>query len=187
MSIEMQLRETFRRAADGLGPALPAADVRAEGMRVLSRRRNRRRATVLSAGLAVLLIAVAVPVGLSLLRPPDSRLASPAAIPAADIFGVPTRGSLADDAGFVEAIRQLSWAESGVSGTDDDLQMPDAPVETRHVTSAGEVAGGRWALVVGANTSRPTGEAAAPELQTDLGALSDIARGLVRGTVRRNR
>lgn len=177
MSIEAQLRDTLFQAADELGRPEPPPTVRAMGMLVLSRRRRRRRAAVLSAGLAAVLVAVAVPVGLSVLQSDsvDERAAAPSRIPPADIFGAPPRGSLAADAAFVEAIRQLPWAWPDAGPGDGEMRLPDPPLETRSVVFAGDVTGGRWALVVGQNTAQPTGNAADGYLLTDIGALSDIA------------
>lgn len=179
MSVETQLQHALQMAADELGHPEAPASVRAEGMLVLRGRRRRRGAVALCAGLAVLLVTVAVPVGLSLLGSggSDDRVASPPAIPDADIYGVPTRGTLAGDAAFVEAVRRLPWAGALTEGVPADLDppLPDAPIETRNVVFAGDVTGARWALVAGQNTVQPTGEAADPDLQTDLGALSDIA------------
>lgn len=175
MSTESQLRETLHRAADEVGSAEPDTAVRAEGMRVLAHRTRRRRAAVLSAGLAAVLVAVLVPVGWSLLSPGADRAVTPPSVPEAVIFGVPTRGSLAADRDFIEALRQLPWAMPDLPVGPDDPSVPDPPIETRRVVFAGDVAAGRWALVVGQNTAQPTGEAADPDLQTDLGAISDLA------------
>ena len=171
MSIETQLRETLHRAAGGIGQEHPDALVRSEGMHVLARRRSRRRAAVATSGLAALLVIVAVPVGQSLREPSGGNTAAPS-VPAGDIFGVPTRGSLAGSSGFVDAVRELPWTAPGT----DAGEFPNPPVERRRVVFVGDVAdGGRWALVIGPNTTQPTGDAADPDLQTDLDALSDIA------------
>jgi hypothetical protein len=52
----------------------------------------------------------------------------------------PTRGSLAGNAEFVEAVRQLSWSDPGARAAEP------AP-ERSQVLFAGDVPGGRWALV----------------------------------------
>lgn len=160
MSLEQELRDTLRQAADQLGPAHPAAQLRGEGMRALARSRSRRRLAMLSAGLAVLFIGVGIPAGISLIEPADSSVAappSPESIPSADIYGGPTRGSLADDAEFVEAVRQLPW-------TVDGSPLPtEPPVESRRVVFVGDVPQARWALVIGEATvlTQPTGQAPA--------------------------
>ena len=131
-------------------------------MRALAHSRSRRRVAVLSAGLAVLVIGVGIPTGLSLIEPADNSVAappSPESIPSADIYGGPTRGSLADDAEFVEAVRQLPW-------TVDGSPLPtEPPVESRRVVFVGDVPQARWALVIGEATvlTQPTGQA--PESQ----------------------
>lgn len=179
MSVETQVQHALHVAAEELGHPDAPASVRAEGMLALRARRRRRQAVALCAGLAVLLIIVAVPVGLSLLGSggSDDRVVSPPTIPDADIYGMPTRGSLAGDAAFVEEVRQLPWTGALTEGVPAALDppLPDPPLETRNVVFAGDVTGARWALVAGQNTVQPTGEAADPDLQTDLGALSDIA------------
>lgn len=171
MSLEQELRDTLRQAADELGPARPAAGVRSEGMRALARRRSRRRVAVLGAGLAVLVIGVGIPTGLSLIESADNSVAGPGERPeptpestaepttSVDIFGGPTRGSLAGDADFVEAIRRMPWPEP------DGAETPATPpVETRHVVYVGDFvigseAFGTAALVVGMISAGPTGSA----------------------------
>ncbi|MGI8723073.1 MAG: hypothetical protein ACR2JG_12690 [Geodermatophilaceae bacterium] len=153
------VREAFREDAQLARPPAPNLY---ESVLAQRRRADRRRWASLAAGLAVLLVAVAVPVGISLVGPGADQVAAPPTIPDADVFGGPTRGSLAGDAGFVEAVRQLSWA---VPGAPAAAEIPDAPVETRQVVFAGDVAGGRWALVVGQNIS---------QLPADTGAREDL-------------
>lgn len=168
------LREALREDAQLAGEPEPNLHERVRAQR---QRSDRRRLASLAAGLAAVLVAVAVPVGLSLLGGAEERVVASPSVPEADIFGAPTRGSLAGDARFLEAVTQLSWAVPGLEpdpGSGEAL-IPDPPVETRHVVFAGDVPSGRWALVVGPNTTKPTGEAADPDLQTDIGALSDIA------------
>ena len=166
------LREALRADAQLAGE--PEPDLY-ERVRARRQRSDRRRLSALAAGLAALLVGVAVPAGLSLSgNNEDQNVAGPSA-PEADIFGVPTRGSLANDTSFLDAVRRLSWEVPGVEVGAGELQIPNPPVETRSVVFAGDVAAGRWALVVGPNTARPTGDAADPDVQTDMGALSDIA------------
>lgn len=176
MSIESQLRVALHDAADDVTTSTPPDAARAVGMRDRQRRHSRRRNSALAVGLATVLVAVAVQVGLaSLSRAPE--VAAPS-VPPADIFGVPTRGSLAGDEELLEAIAALPWTAPAGSG---DLPMPDPPVAERRVVFAGDLPyvgdepGGRWALVVGPNTIQPTGPEAEPSRQTDLGAISDLA------------
>ncbi len=165
------VRQAFREDAELAGP--PPADAYE---RVVARRQksDRRRLASLATGLAALLVAVAVPVGLSVVDTSDDRVAGPPTIPTADIFGVPTRGSLAGDAEFVEAVRQLSWVPPGIRVVGETPQLPNPPIGTRHVVFAGDVVSGRWAYVVGQNTTRQAANDD-PERQTDAGALGDIA------------
>jgi hypothetical protein len=62
------------------------------------------------------------------------------------LVDVPTRGSLAGDETWLAGVRVLSWR------TDEELpsdaEWVDPPVEDRHVAWAGEIAGGRAALVL---------------------------------------
>ncbi|MFW3172785.1 hypothetical protein [Geodermatophilus sp. CPCC 206100] len=95
---------------------------------------------------------------------PGTAVTTPA-LPPGDVYTGPTRGSLAGDAAFVEGVRGLAW--NGGAG------VPDPPLAERHVVFAGDVPGGRWALVSGTNTAVPA--RTDPERQTDLGALSDVA------------
>jgi hypothetical protein len=73
------------------------------------------------------------------------------AVPSADVFAGPARGSLAGDTAFLDAVLRLAW-------TDPEGQMrglPDPPLDTRRVAYASDVPGGRWVLVVGSNTGLP--------------------------------
>ncbi|MBA3367121.1 MAG: hypothetical protein H0T99_00320 [Geodermatophilaceae bacterium] len=158
MNLEQKLRDTLRHAADDVGTAHPAAGVRSAGMRALVRRRSRRRATVLGAGLAVLLVGVGIPTGTSLFSSSDNSPAgpqqSPAPIPestaeptpSVGIFDGPARGSLAGDADFLEAIRELPWEI--LEPIPSTSSQPAPPRESRRVVFAGDVPEGRWALVV---------------------------------------
>lgn len=111
---------------------------------VLARRRGARlqRAGLAGAVLAVVLVVAGVPLALG---GTDARQSDPAAppAPAADVYGTPTRGSLAGDRGFVEEVLRLPWSDPGFESD------PAPPEAARRVAFAGDVAGGRWALVVG--------------------------------------
>jgi len=165
------LRQAFHEDAQLAGP--PPADPY-ESVLARRQRSDRRRMASLAAGLAVVMVAVAVPLGLSLVGKRDAQVAAPPPTPAADVFSGPTRGSLAGDADFLTALTQLSWIHPSQFPVEDPM-FPNPPVETRHVAFAGDVDSGRWAFIVGPNTTQPTGDAADPDLQTDLGALSDLA------------
>jgi hypothetical protein len=178
-----ELRERLHRLADDTAP--PARTGLAEVIRTRHRARRRQRA-----GLVALVTAVAaVVVGGQVLidggpavepaplavpaNGTDENAAVPesASLPPADVYGGPTRGSLADDAAFVEGVRRLPWSDGDNVGTG----IPNAPLPSRHVVFAGDVGAARVALVAGLNTARPTPPDDDPEQQTDLGALSYTA------------
>jgi hypothetical protein len=165
---EGALRERLHALADATAPP-PRADLAA----VVERRHRARSTTQLRVGAAAVVVAaVAVAVPLMLDGEPAGSVSAVADAPAgadlpgSDVYGVPTRGSLAGDADFVEAVRQLSWAGEGKPGT-------EPPVERRHVVFASDVPGGRWALVAARRTVPPP-LVDDPELEDDLDALGDV-------------
>ena len=98
-----------------------------------------------STGLVAALVLVGVPVGR--VRSAGVRCASGDTaeepvlpVPDGGLYDVPTRGSLADDRAWVAGVRALDWppADGEVPSTAD-----------RRVVFAGEVPGGRVALVLG--------------------------------------
>jgi hypothetical protein len=145
-----------RPSADGLGLARRIARDSAD--------RQRARRNLLAGVGCVILLGIAVPHLVGTGAPDAVPASGPASAapsgidrgafdtPAdADMFAGPTRGSLADDHAFVDAVRTLPWtpeppspAEAGTTN-----YLPDPPVETRSVVFAGEVSGNRWVLVVG--------------------------------------
>ncbi|SOD99097.1 hypothetical protein [Blastococcus haudaquaticus] len=73
-------------------------------------------------------------------------------VPTVDIADLTTRGSLSDDQAFLDGVRALDWTEEApVRAADGTIlyYQPDPPVEAREVVFAGDVPGGRWALVAG--------------------------------------
>ncbi|MCW2510557.1 MAG: polymerase, sigma-24 subunit, subfamily [Modestobacter sp.] len=144
---EQRLREQLARlaAAPGrwrLGPAEAATDVRARG-------RGTRRRGALAAVAALCVVGVAVPLARWAPDPPGTPptaatpsvlSASPAPVVprAAPVLTGPTRGSLAGDAAFLDAVRTVGWG----------AQDAPPPAE-RQVVVAGDTAHGRVALVVG--------------------------------------
>lgn len=181
--LETELRARLTRIAETTAPpADPGLPTRIAA-RARARRRQRLGLTALAAAVAA--VVVAVPVALSGTTPAPVDGEDVPAGPAApgstvDVLAGPTRGSLAGDTAFVEGVRALPWRTPDTPG---GSQLPDPPVETRQVVWAGDVAGGRWALVAGENTTQPQGEAADPERQTDLGALSGVAIAWFTGPV----
>ena len=98
-----------------------------------------RRLLWLGAAAATALVLVVAPFDRSEPAPEaEAGTAAPTAAPVLDA-GHP-RGSLADDAAFVEAVRRLPW-------TADEGAGPALGI--RSVVFVGDVPGGRWALVVG--------------------------------------
>jgi hypothetical protein len=156
MNTDVLRAELYRLAEDAAEPAVDLADV------VLDRRRaaRRHRAAMAAAVLATLLVVGLVPV---LLGGRGERTAGPGS----DQWVGATRGSLADDAEFVEGLRRLPWdyqqwrSPDGLAMTTDPQPRPapdwepvvtdlaaEYPVDRREVVFAGDVPGARWALVV---------------------------------------
>jgi hypothetical protein len=135
--LETRLRD-LRDRADHIAPA--PFDL-AERTRERFRVERRRRTALAAAGLAAVLVLVGVPVAASGLladRLGGETATSPDRPALSDL---PTRGSLAGDAEWLEAVTMLSWA-SAAGG-------PDLPVQDPTVAFAGDVPGGRAALVLG--------------------------------------
>ncbi|SDN83266.1 hypothetical protein SAMN05660199_00788 [Klenkia soli] len=167
MTTEDDVRTALHRAADDLGHPVVPHRVLAAGLRETGRRRRRRRIGIAAAGVAVAVVVTAVPVGIAALRTDPPTTATPV-VPEVDVLGLAPRGSLAGDRAFLDALVQQPWVVPGTTPED----APDAPVATRRVAFAGDVPGGRWALVVGEN---PTPSTLPAEQQTDLGAMSGVA------------
>jgi len=129
VSTEQALRETFRRRAEEIG-AVPEL-----GPRIVAAHRvqRRQRLTTLAAGAALLLLVVAVVVPLQLWRGSD-----PVTVAEGAGYPYPPRGSLANDAEFIDAVLRVPWSPE-----------MDPPLATRQVVFAGDVPGARWARVVG--------------------------------------
>jgi hypothetical protein len=164
MTTEDELRDRLRELAGRAGR--PSADGPALARRIArdSAERRRSRRNVLAGVGSVILLAIAVPQlvdgGAQDALPASGPVSAPAsridggasAAPQnGDTFGGPTRGSLAGDRAFVDAVRALPWTLEPPPSAEDDPPrgLPDPPVETRSVVFAGEVSGERWALVVG--------------------------------------
>lgn len=131
--------------------------------------RRRTRSSVLAAAGCLLLVGLVVP-RLDGVGADDAGAGSGAAssTPGAPSGGGPapgtelarpeTRGSLADDQTFLDGVRALDWTDDApVRAADGTLlyYQPDPPVEARDVVFAGEVPGGRWALVTGRTSAVP--------------------------------
>jgi len=141
---ETELQQRLTRLAERTAPPPRAGLAEA----VVARHRRQRRQAVGVAALAAAVAAVVVAVPVLTGGTPDQPVAATAGVDqgsgSADVLAGPVRGSLAADAAFLEAVRRLPWTSPDFSGG-----VPAAPVDTRRVVFAGDVAGGRWALVTG--------------------------------------
>lgn len=170
------LRGALREDAQLVG--VPEPDLY-ERVRERRQRSDRRRLGLVAAGLAALLVGVAIPLSLISLRAADesgqvanpggAETPNPSGIPG--ILGLPTRGSLAGDPDFLEQVRQLPWAFPGLPAGADPAEFPDPPVETRHVVFAGDVALARLALVAGQPIAESNGPPFSPPGTRDPGDL----------------
>jgi len=143
---EEQLRQELLRLAAATGPwRLDGEQATAD----LGHRRTRTRRRALAAAAAAVLCLTGAGVTLTRPAPTEPGTASPPAAteswtappPAArpvSVLAGPTRGSLADDAGFLESVRQVGWGA---------LEPP--PPAERVVVLATDTPDGRVVLVVG--------------------------------------
>ena len=150
--VQPDLDRELRAALDGLArsaaasaTAVPPTD---ELRRDAARARRRRWLVALAACCAVALLAVAVVVSGQGLAPTEQPETSerPPAPRTVDISDQPTRGSLADDAAFLAALRERPWIDDPTA--EFPVEVPTTP-GSRRVLFAGDVPGGRWALLVG--------------------------------------
>jgi hypothetical protein len=155
--LEGRLRDLGVRA-DELPPA-PLDLV--QRVRERHRAQRRRELGLAAAGVAAVLVLVGVPVLNSTLSANGDRSSTAAPLPAArptTLAEVPTRGSLAGDEDWLRGVRQLSWrtlSEQYQLSAEEAARVPDPPVDDRAVAFAGDVPGGRVALVLG-RTGRPS-------------------------------
>jgi hypothetical protein len=174
--LEARLRDLGTRAADIAPAPVDLAD------RVRDRHRALRRRNIgLAAGLAAVLVFIGIPVIASTTAAESDR--THAAAPSAPrslaaLTDLPTRGSLAGDQAWLRGVQQLSWrslSERFQLPADMAATLPDPPVEKRTVAYAGDVPGGRVALVLG-RSDRPsyawfTGPTGADPAQMSLATL----------------
>jgi hypothetical protein len=144
---DTDLRARLESLASRTAPPVQDADELVAIVAERSRAGRRRQALLVAAAAAVVAVLVAVPAVRSDLGR-DTDPASPA--PSTGIYTPPTRGSYADEDSFVEGVRRLPWT-SEPAGDD----VPEPPLDTRHVVFAGMVADERWVLVAGADPGRP--------------------------------
>jgi hypothetical protein len=137
--LEFALRD-LRGRADHLAP--PPADL-AQRTRQRYRAQRRSRAALAAGALATLVVVVGVPVAASTYLGDPDRTAAPSDGPAADVVPtlaeLSTRGSLAGDPAWLDAVEQLPWASAPAD---------EPPVTGRIVAFAGDVPGARVALVL---------------------------------------
>src|SRR4051794_28745619 len=124
-----------RLAELAAGRRLPSTAADTIAAAVLAVRRSRRRRRLQLAAGAALVLAPAVVVPLL----PRGAAAPPTARPATSVFTGTTTGSLAGDEEFLRDLRDLDWP-------------PAREADTRRVVFAGDVPGGRWALLTAGGT-----------------------------------
>ncbi|TQN42332.1 hypothetical protein FHU33_1729 [Blastococcus colisei] len=174
MNPETELRDRLHSVADRAGH--PSTDGRDLARSVAGRTEDRRRRqrNLLAAAGCVVLLGIAVPRlvdgGPQEAGPASGAVSevtggAGAAAAVVDVFSEPTRGSLADDRAFLDGVRALPWTEEPPLRAADGTvlhYLPEPPVESRRVVFAGDVPGGRWALVVGWTTDAPAEAAGLP-------------------------
>jgi hypothetical protein len=115
---------------------------------------RRRQVSLAAAGIAAVLVFVGLPALASGWLPggaqdesaePSTRSRS---APLPSHMDLPTRGSLAGDEEWLADARALSWLPEGAETFPPEVQLPDPAVEDRKVVFAGDVPGGRVALVM---------------------------------------
>jgi hypothetical protein len=162
---ETDLRARLEGLAERTAP--PVQDPGDLTATVVARHHVQRHRQWALAAVAAVLVAVLVGVPAVLSRTTqDPAPAGPAH--SSGIYTPPTRGDLSDDLDFVEGVRRLPWT-TGTAGGD----VPEPPLDTRHVVYASDVPGARWALVAGANPAvLPPDEGVDP---ADLDAIGSVA------------
>lgn len=137
--LQADLRELAARAPEP-SPGL------ADELLTRCREVRRRGSMLIAAAIAVAVFVAGVPVLLGLLRGSASV--------AGTVFDLPTRGSLAEDAAFVSGVRELPWSlESNYVAADGSAYTAGTDIAAavsaaeRIVVFAGDVPGGRWALL----------------------------------------
>jgi hypothetical protein len=155
---DVELQERLTRLAERTAPPPREALASAVVARHRAQRRQRIGTTAVAAAVTGLVVLTSTVLDGGPSGEPATGIGAVAASPeppaaAVDVLAGPTRGSLAADAAFVDGVRRLSWTEA------DDPNRPTAatepPLDGRRVVFAGDVAGGRWALVTGQDTIQP--------------------------------
>jgi DNA-directed RNA polymerase specialized sigma24 family protein len=150
--------------ADGAAPAAAPAELAETVRRDVRTRRWWAAGTAAACAVAV---AVAVPALSPTAEPaPGPAAAEPTrartpSAPPVDLAELSVRGSLADDQAFLSGLLGLSWDLPEDFGGPGDLTPPP---ETRRVLFAGDVPGGRWALLTGRPPAVQPGQVDVPVL-----------------------
>jgi hypothetical protein len=154
--VERRLRAGLQAWQDEISPA-----PRGFASRLRERERRRRQARASAAAGLVIAAALVATAGVvargivangaadgvadSPLMPAPAGPEESGRLELPDLVDVPTRGSLAGDAGWVSGVREREWPAPGGLAAEDFVPRP----EDRHVAFAGDVPGGRVALVLG--------------------------------------
>lgn len=143
---ETELRTRLESLASHAAPPPRTIDDPTATVVELHRAGRRRQMAFGAVVAAVVAVLVPIPVTRGLLSSePDP--ASPAT-PSGAVYTTPTRGSLADEPDFLQAmLRRPRTTESS------DVDVPVPPLDTRRVVFAGERGGATWVLVAGADPS----------------------------------
>ncbi|MFP5369350.1 MAG: hypothetical protein ACLGI3_01170, partial [Actinomycetes bacterium] len=149
--LETRLRDHRERAAD----IPPAPSDLAQRARERARDQRRNRKALTAAGIAAALVFVGLPALASGVLTDGSRGESAAPstrprTPAPSHLDLPTRGSLAGDEEWLAGVRAVSWLPGDLASYPPEAAkaMVDPAVEDRKVVFAGDVPGGRVALVM---------------------------------------
>lgn len=137
MSVELHLRETFEANAER------AVAPRSMYAAVLARHQHsqRRRVAASLVGVSAALVLIAPTIAaVDYAAPAQGPMSDSGLAAGDDTEPGPARGSLADDADFIDGVLRAPW------GAGPDSLQP--PVADRRVVFAGDVLGGRWARVV---------------------------------------
>jgi hypothetical protein len=144
---ETELRDRLHGLAQRSAPTVRDSDELVQAVEAGVRKGRRRQWTVAAVAAALCAVLVAVPLSRS---DEDSRPAAPTPASAPEIYSLPTRGNVASDQPFVDAVRRLPW-----TARPGDPQVDQPPLNNRNVVFVGDHAGTRWALVVAASPSEP--------------------------------
>ena len=135
---ETELRARLDALAEGTAPPARGPDELTATVVARHHAQRRRQFAVAAAVVAVLVLVPAM-------RALTAQEPDPATRPTeqVDVFGAPTRGSLADDTALIDDIQRLPWVRAG-DPPDGGPSMIDL-----HVVWADDVETERWALVSG--------------------------------------